>query len=55
MSYSESDLDSNFTINSVSNFDTASESDSDSESDSSLALMNLEVCIFFILDLHSSK
>ena len=38
MTYSESELDSNFAINSVSDFDSASESDyeSDSESDSSL-------------------
>ena len=47
MSYSESELDSNFAINSVSDFD--------SESDSSLAVMNLDICIFFILYLHSSK
>ena len=42
MSYSESELDSNFVINSVSDFDFASESDSESESDFSLAVMNLE-------------
>ena len=47
MTYSESELDSNFAINSVSDFD--------SESDSSLAVMNLDICIFFILYLHSSK
>ena len=49
MSYSESELDSN----SVSDFDSASESDS--ESDSSSEFMNLGICIFFILYLHSSK
>ena len=54
MFYSESKLDSNFVINSVSDFDSASESDSKSESDFSLAVMNLEICIFFILYLHSS-
>ena len=32
MSYSESELDSNFAINSVSDFDSASESGSESES-----------------------
>ena len=53
MSYSESELDSNFAINSVSDFDSASESDS--ESDSSSAFMNLDICIFFTLYLHSSK
>ena len=46
MSYSESELDSNFAINSVSDFDSASESDS--ESDSSLAFMNLDICIFLL-------
>ena len=51
MTYSESELDSNFVINSVSDF----ESEFDSESDSSLAAMNLGICIFFILYLHSSK
>ena len=53
MSYSESELDSNFAINSVSDFDSAPESDS--ESDSSSAFMNLDICIFFTLYLHSSK
>ena len=47
MTYSESELDSNFGINSVS--------DPDSESDSSLVVMTLDICIFFILNLHSSK
>ena len=55
MSYSDSELDSNFAINSESNFDSASESDSESESDSSSAFMNPDVCIFFTLYLHSSK
>ena len=49
MSYSDSELDSTFAINSVSNFDSASESDSESESDSSSVFMNLDVCIFFTL------
>ena len=53
MSYSESELDSNSAINSVSDFDFASESDSESES--SLAFMNLDICIFFTVYLHSSK
>ena len=48
MSYSESEPDSNFAINSASNFDS-SESSSESESDFSSVSMNLEICIFFIL------
>ena len=52
-SESESELDSSFAIKSVSDFDSVSEYDS--ESDSSLALINLDICIFFILYLHSSK
>ena len=59
MSYSESGPDSNFAINSASNFDYSSSepnSESDaSESDFSLVLMNLDICIFFTLYLHSSK
>ena len=57
MTYSESELDFSFAINSVSDFDFASETDSDtdSESDSSLAVMNQDFCIFFILYLHTSK
>ena len=43
MSYSESELDSNFVINSVSDFDSYS----DSESDFSSVFMNLDNCIFF--------
>ena len=52
-SESESELDFSFAINSVSDFDSAFESDS--ESDSSSAFMNLDICIFFTLCLHSSK
>ena len=44
-SESESEPDSTFAINSVSDFDPASVSDS--ESDSSSALINLDFCIFF--------
>ena len=52
MTYSESELDSGFVIiNSESDLD----SESDSESDFSLVLMNLDICIFFILYLHFSK
>ena len=39
----ESELDSNFGINLVSDFDSASESDSDSSS----VVINLDICIFF--------
>ena len=53
MSYSELELDSKFAINSVSDFNSASESDS--ESDFSSAFMNLDICIFFALYLHYSK
>ena len=52
-SESESELDFIFAINSVSDFYSASEFDS--ESDFSLVLMNLDICIFFILYFHSSK
>ena len=59
MNYSESESDFSFAINSVSDFDSASESDYDSEfeseSDFSSAFMNLDICIFFNLYLHSSK
>ena len=60
MSYSESEPDfSNFVINSLSNFatifsDSKSESD-DSESDFNSVFINLDVCIFLALNLHSSK
>ena len=40
MTYSESELDSTFVINSVSDFD------SDSESDFGSVFMNLDICIF---------
>ena len=53
MIYSESEPDFSFAINLVSDFDSASESDS--ESDSSSGLINLDICIFFTLYLHSSK
>ena len=43
MTYSESNLDSNFAISSVSDFDRQSDSDSGSESDSSLEVMNLDI------------
>ena len=45
MTYSESELDSYFVINSISDFDSVSESNSDSDSDSdfSSAFMNLEI------------
>ena len=57
MSDSESESDFSFAINSVSNFDSASESgpEFDSGSDFSSVFMNLDYCIFFILHLHSSK
>ena len=58
MSYSESGSDFNFAINSLSNFDSSSESNSksdDSESDFSSVFMNLDICAFFTLYLHSSK
>ena len=53
MSYPESELDSNFAINSESDFDPSSESnsksdsesDSVSESDFSSVFMNLDICI----------
>ena len=55
MTYAESKEDSNFAINSVSDFDSASESNSESESDFSSVFMNLEISIFFTLYLHSSQ
>ena len=61
MFYSESlsERESNFAINPALNFHPAfSESKSeshDSESDFSSVFMNLDICIFFILYLHSSK
>ena len=53
MTYSESESDFSFAINSVSDFDPTS--NSESESDFSSVFMNLDICIFFILYLHSSK
>ena len=55
--YSESEPDFfNFAINLLSNFESKSESDeSESESDFRLVFINLEICIFFALYLHSSK
>ena len=59
MTYLESESDFSFAINSVSDFDSASESDSNSESESesdfSSVFMNLDICVFFTLYLHSSK
>ena len=52
MPYSESGPDSNFAVNSALNFDYYS---SESESDFSSVFMNLDICIFFTLYLHSSK
>ena len=49
MLYSESEPDSNFAVNSASDFD------SDSEFDSNSAFMNFVIFVFFILCLHSSK
>ena len=60
MFYSESKPDfSNFGINASSTFaptfsESKSESD-DSESDYSSVFINLDICIFFTLYLHSSK
>ena len=51
MSYSESELDSKFDAA----FKSDCESYSDSQSEFSLAVMNLDIRIFFILYLHSSK
>ena len=55
MSYSESGPDSNFAINSASSFDSSSESNSEPESDFNSVFMNLDVCVSFIIYLHSSK
>ena len=54
MSYSESESHFSFAIYSLSDFDSTSKCD-ESESDFSSVFMNLDVCIFFILHLHSSK
>ena len=53
MPYSESELDYSFVINSLSIF-FESESD-DSESDFNSVFMNLDICIFSTLYLHSYK
>ena len=53
----EPDL-SNFAISLASDFDSTSESKSesdDSESDFNSIFMNLGICVFFFLYLHSSK
>ena len=55
MTYSESESDFNFAINSASVFDSASESGSESKSDFSSVFMNLGICIIYTLYLHSSK
>ena len=57
MSYSELQPHFNFVISSASKFDSFSESNSESESetDFSSVFMNLDICIFFTLYLHSSK
>ena len=59
MTYSESEPEFSFAINSVSDIESASESgsnsESESESDFSSAFINLEICVLFILYLHSSK
>ena len=57
MTYSESESGINFAINSASDFDSTCESGSESQSefDFSSVLMNLGICIFFTLYLHSSK
>ena len=58
MSHSESEPDFfNFAINLASDFDSTSESKSKSESESDFnsIFMNLGICVFFILYLHSSK
>ena len=58
MFYSDSGPNSDFAIGSVSNFDyssSESNSESESESDFSSVFMNLGICIFFTLYLHSSK
>ena len=46
MSYSESELDFNFAINLVSDFDSTFVSECESESDFSSVFMNLEMCNF---------
>ena len=56
MSYSESESDFNFSINSASNFApvfSESIAEFEPECDFSSVFMNLEIHIFFTLDLHS--
>ena len=48
MTYSESESDFSFAINSALNFESGSESDFNS------VFINLDFCIFFALYLHSS-
>ena len=55
ISYSESELDSNSAINSVSDLDPNSDSGSDSESDSISGSTNMFIFAYFILYLHSYK
>ena len=60
MSYSESESDFNFVINSASHFaptfsESNYESESEPKSDFSSMVMNLDICIFFTLYLQSSK
>ena len=55
MTYSESEPDFSFAINSASDFDPTFESGSESESDFSSELMNLDISIFFTLYLNSAK
>ena len=55
MTYLESETDFNFIINSASDFASTSQSGSVSESDFSSAFINLDIGIFFMLYLHSSK
>ena len=58
MSHSESEPDSNFATNSLPPFApifSESKSESESESDFNSVFMNLGICVFFILYLHSSK
>ena len=61
MIYSESKPDCNFAINSASNFapifseSKSDESESESDSDFYSVFMDLDICIFFTLYLHSSK
>ena len=55
MSYSKSESDFNFAINSVSDFKSNFVCECESESDFSSVFMNLDICIFFILNSHSSN